>query len=84
MILLSFDVKERVKTKRLYNFNRMKIICSWCKRVIAGPTVGLEDDDYVFPLICKSCCDEVLEEGTAVDVSKAYDVIQAKSGRFMN
>jgi hypothetical protein len=59
----------------------MKIVCSWCERVIAGPTVGIEDDE---PLICKSCCQEVFEEGDKVDISKAYAMIQAKSGRYDN
>jgi hypothetical protein len=62
----------------------MKIVCSRCERVIAGSIMGIEGGDYEAPQICKSCCEEVFEEGTKVDMSKAYDVIQAKSGRYMN
>jgi hypothetical protein len=73
---------QQLITKRPYSFNSMKIVCSWCERVIAGPTVGIEDDDYVVPLICKSCCEEVFEEGEPVNISKAYAAIQTKSGRY--
>ena len=62
----------------------MKLFCSWCGRVIAGPTVGIEDDDYVVPLICKSCSNKVFDEGDKVDISKAYEVIRSKSGRYEN
>jgi hypothetical protein len=55
-----------------------------CERIIAGPIIGVEDDDYVVPLICKACCNEVFEEGEEVDISKAYAVIQRKSGRHEN
>lgn len=48
------------------------------------PPVNIVDDDYEVPLICKSCCNEVFEEGDKVDISKAYAVIQAKSGRYEN
>lgn len=44
----------------------------------------MEDDDYVVPLICKSCCNEVFEEGDKTDISEIYAVIQAKSGRCEN
>lgn len=46
--------------------------------------MGIEDDDYEVPLICKACCNEVFEEGDKVDISKAYEVIQAKSGKYEN
>lgn len=62
----------------------MKLVCAWCERVIAGPIMGIEDDDYEVPLICKACCNEVFEEGDKVDISKAYEVIQAKSGKYEN
>jgi hypothetical protein len=62
----------------------MKIVCSWCERLIAGPTIGTEDDDYVVPLICKSCSKEVFGEDIDVDIAKVYEVIQAKSGRYEN
>jgi hypothetical protein len=62
----------------------MKIVYAWCKRVIAGPTVGIEGDDYVVPLICKSGCEEVFEEGEKTDMSKIYAAIQSKSGRYEN
>ena len=58
----------------------MKIVCSWCERVIAGPTIGIEDGDYEVPLICNSCCNEVFEEGDDTDISEVYAAIQAKSG----
>jgi hypothetical protein len=61
----------------------MKTICSWGETVIAGPTVNIEDDDYVRPSICKSCCNEVFEEGDETDISKIYNAIQAKSGRYI-
>lgn len=75
---------QHLRTKCLYTFTRMKIVCTWCERVIAGPTVNIEDDDYVVPSICKSCSKEVFEEGAEVDISKIYEVIQAKSGRYEN
>jgi hypothetical protein len=62
----------------------MKIVCSWCNRIIAGPTVNIEDEDYVVPSMCKSCSKEVFGEGTEIDISKIYAVIQAKSGRYEN
>jgi hypothetical protein len=62
----------------------MRIVCSWCERVIVGPTVGIEDGDYVAPLICKSCCNEVFEEGDKTDISEIYAAIQAKTGRYEN
>jgi hypothetical protein len=70
---------QQLREKRRYTFTGMKIICAWCERVIAGPTVGIDDDDYVVPLIFKSCSNEVFEEGDKVDISKAYAVIQAKT-----
>lgn len=62
----------------------MKLVGAWCERVIAGPIIGKEGGDEVVPLICKSCCDEVFEEGEEVNISKTYAVIHAKSGRYEN
>jgi hypothetical protein len=62
----------------------MKIVCCWCERVIAGPIIGIEDDDDVVPLICKECSKEVFGKRIEVDIAKAYEVIQAKSGRYEN
>jgi hypothetical protein len=62
----------------------MKIVCSWCERVIAGPIIGIEGGDYVAPLICKSCCEEVFEQGDNIDISEIYAEIQVKIGRYEN
>jgi ribosome-binding protein aMBF1 (putative translation factor) len=62
----------------------MKLVCAWCGRVIAGPTVNIEDDDYEAFLICKSCANKVFGESTDVDIPKVYEAIQAKSGRYEN
>jgi hypothetical protein len=62
----------------------MKIVCSWCERIIAGPIIGIEGGDVVKPLICKACSSEVFDEGDKTDISKIYAAIQAKSGRYEN
>jgi hypothetical protein len=62
----------------------MKIVCAWCERVIADPTVGIVDDDYVVPLICKACFYDVFEEGDKTDLSEIYVAILTKSGRYEN
>jgi hypothetical protein len=62
----------------------MKLVCAWCERVIAGPIIGIEGGDCEVPLICKSCCEEVFEEGDKTDISQIYAAIQAKSGRYEN
>ena len=62
----------------------MKLVCSWYDTVIAGPIIGIEGGDHVVPLICKSCCEDVLEEGDRADISEIYAAIQDKSGRYEN
>jgi hypothetical protein len=62
----------------------MKMVCSRCERVIAGPTLGIKDDDYEVPLICKAYCNEIFEEGDKIEISEIYDAIQVKSGRYEN
>lgn len=62
----------------------MKIICSWCERVLAVPTLGIEGGDEAKPLICKACFYDVFEEGDKVEISKAYATIQSKSGSYEN
>jgi len=62
----------------------MKLACSWCGVVLLEVQNLDKDEDYVSSFICTSCCEVVFEEGTAVDISKASDVIQAKSGRYDN
>jgi hypothetical protein len=71
-------------SKLLYTFTRVKTVCSCCERVIAGPIIGVEGGDEVVPLICRACSKEVFDEGEEVDISKAYAVIQRKSGRHEN
>jgi hypothetical protein len=60
----------------------MKTYCEWCDVVLLEVQNLDTDEDYVTPFICKSCCEGVFEEGTEVEISKAYDVIQAKSGNM--
>jgi hypothetical protein len=62
----------------------MKMVCSSCERVIAGPTLGIKDDDYEVPIICKACCNEIFEEGDTTEISEIYDAIRAKSRRYEN
>lgn len=44
----------------------------------------MQGGEEVTPLICKSCCNEVFEEGERADISEIYAAIQAKSGRSEN
>lgn len=46
--------------------------------------MGIDDDDYVVPPVCKACSNEVFEEGDKDDISEVYAAIQAKSGRYEN
>ncbi len=46
--------------------------------------MGREGDDYEVPLICKSCSEEVFEEGDKTDICRIYAAIQAKSGNNVN
>jgi hypothetical protein len=61
-----------------------KVVRSWCERVMAGPKVNIEDDDYVLTPICKARCNEGFEEGDKVDIPTVYAAIQAKSRRYLN
>ncbi len=66
------------------NSHTMKATCHWCKIVLYEIKKVETDEDYIIPFIRRRCCEEVFEEGTAVYISKAYEVIQAKSGRYVN
>jgi len=62
----------------------MKIVCAWCTIVLIEVQNVETDEDYTTPFICKPCCEEVFEEGTTVDIAKAYAVIEGKGNIFMN
>ncbi len=59
--ILYFEIDTQIRIWRHYTFVRMKLVCAWCDRFIAGPKIGIEDDNYSVFLFCEGYCDELFE-----------------------